>query len=93
MTEDEAKSKWCPFSRTAAPVDSEFSGTAGNRTYNGTHSVDNCIGSACMAWRLDNATGLKIEKHEQGHTPEGKFWVKNTCTEGPTGYCGLAGKP
>lgn len=39
MTEDEAKTKWCPFARV---VDSAR-GTDGEGA--------RCIGSACMAWR------------------------------------------
>lgn len=50
MTEEEAKTKWCPFAR----VDS----TAANRPNPGpncdvTAGWPPCIGSACMAWRRD----------------------------------------
>lgn len=50
MTEDEAKTKWCPLARVAGqPV-------AGNRypfdtDYSEKHAFATCIGSDCMAWR------------------------------------------
>lgn len=43
MTEDEAKTKWCPFTR----VGEQASGAAENRP-DGSY---NCIASGCMAWR------------------------------------------
>lgn len=55
MTEDQAKQKWCPFSRMAhwnAP-------TGGNRPTDPDGFIPhvNCIASDCMAWRwsLTNA--------------------------------------
>jgi hypothetical protein len=50
MTEDEAKTKWCPQARLAS------SGGSVNRYHvggmgGGVVSGSNCIASACMAWR------------------------------------------
>lgn len=46
MTEDEAKTKWCPQARVGfADMGGTNSRTDGNV---------NCIVSACMAWRLTN---------------------------------------
>ena len=45
MTEDEAKTKWCPFTRAWA-----LNSGATNRRPGETH---NCMGSGCMAWRLE----------------------------------------
>ena len=83
VTEDEAKTKWCPFARVVA-------GNRGNGgvltdilpASNRTRAVNEgatyitdaamCIGSACMAWRK---SGLEQR--------DGEFV--------DTGYCGLAG--
>jgi hypothetical protein len=58
MTEEEAKTKWCPFARTTQTDGINTSG-ARNRVGNSdTMTTDadrllgmQCIGSACMAWR------------------------------------------
>jgi hypothetical protein len=53
MTEEEAKTKWCPYAR----VESWSSeGTATGANFNRTIIDSNppearCIGSTCMAWR------------------------------------------
>lgn len=53
MTEDEAKTKWCPFVRTGLTA-----GMAVNRhvadapgVWEGVYDETRCIGSGCMAWR------------------------------------------
>lgn len=94
MTEDEAKTKWCPFVR----IGSELSGLGSlNRDVQlGENTMQvNCIASACMAWRdtsvttrpyLDGkpiAEGMTI--HPQGRPVEHRP-VRN-------GFCGLAGEP
>lgn len=81
MTEDEAKTKWCPFARERAKQGMPDGG--GNRAPYGTGGGEidpaygaeqaalfPCIGSACMAWRI-----MRL--------PDGDRH----------GYCGLAGKP
>lgn len=45
MTEAEAKTKWCPFSRNVST--SYHTGTVGNRPQ--TNEV-NCLGTGCMLW-------------------------------------------
>lgn len=86
MTEEQAKSKWCPQSR----VGSGQSGLGGmNRDAHATpvdptlverHS--RCIASACMAWR---------ERRDEVHTyPDGGGTVVRVELNG---YCGLAGQP
>lgn len=59
MTEEEAKTKWCPMARTRLS-----DGIGGNRMDEATASGDPigsvplygtfCIGSACMAWRISS---------------------------------------
>lgn len=56
MTEEDAKTKWCPFSRyLAARKVGEMAAhlpAAVNRGHYGAPEVGTmCIGSACMAWR------------------------------------------
>ena len=47
MTEEEAKTKWCPMSRCADPENSAI-----NKPY--FEDIDNqCMASACMMWRCE----------------------------------------
>lgn len=48
MTEDEAKTKWCPFVRLARPGQTAF-----NRTTDDSELLPAamCVASDCMAWR------------------------------------------
>lgn len=82
LSEEEAKTRWCPFARAALRwVESSMSTTFGSgdavaATVNrgtGLSAECNCISSACMAWRW-----ARLEPHGHGN---GK------------GYCGLAGNP
>lgn len=77
MTEDEAKTKWCPFVRIMA-LDPR---SGGNPSIN-RHDYNNfnCIGSTCMAWRWID--GRWVERR----------LVEGSRIE-PAGYCGLAGRP
>jgi hypothetical protein len=55
MTEEEAKTKWCPFARLTFSTEGF---AAGNRFDDCAWAEKRalCIGSACMAWRWgDNA--------------------------------------
>jgi hypothetical protein len=94
MTEGEAKTKWCPFSRVVqtgygSGLYRRDSATAGNRlgdVDNGTEGLlvgSHCIGSACMAWR-------EIIKDREAPSPA-PLGVREKYSAG--GYCGLAGKP
>lgn len=63
MTEDEAKTKWCPFSRVG-----DDTLTANNRPSSASYD---CIASACMAWRWtispQNAANYHPAQIEDGH--------------------------
>ncbi len=48
MTEEEARAKWCPFSRAIVIFDGGKAMAASNRN---TESDTRCIASDCMAWR------------------------------------------
>jgi len=75
VTEDEAKTKWCPFARVGTSAYTGY--PAVNRDVEGgarTEEASRCVGSACMAWRLQNrdSAGFPIPSERAG-------------------YCGLAG--
>lgn len=80
MTEDEAKTKWCPFARVYEFGNRESAITAGV----GLMPINsNCIASQCMAWRW-------------GAPPTGWLehaTAEQRKTYRPHGFCGLAGKP
>ena len=61
VTEDEAKTMWCPFVRHADVDIYTFNRGGGdnflNEHPNNQGSVCNCIGSKCMAWRWNPESG------------------------------------
>ena len=78
MTEEEAKTKWCPML-------GEGNATKGlHERVDGTVSA-NCIGSDCMMWRWDAITPEeKRQLREYGDDTGPLLAIP--------GYCGLAGK-
>jgi hypothetical protein len=55
MTEDEAKTKWCPFFRATPHFENDEPIIVSNRLSFNDRNKDgrpkaNCIGSKCMAW-------------------------------------------
>ena len=83
MTEDEAKTKWCPFAREFSSAD--IGAVAVNRE---GARLSFCIASACIAWR-EEPPPPRWEKTETG-----AVWQRALGTETPAvhGYCGLAGR-
>ena len=78
MTEDDAKTKWCPMVRFKSAETG--SGPAFNRQRVSSDLDDvNCIGSRCMAWRA--------EMVDTSNHPIDSEWAPSG-----RGYCGLAGK-
>jgi hypothetical protein len=81
LTEDEAKTKWCPFARVhvcgndRAQDIQPHNRVVFQKHEDASHNPPDarCIGSACMAWR-----GLKADD-AGGYVGRG--------------FCGLAGKP
>jgi hypothetical protein len=80
VTEEEAKTKWCPFARKWCPFAQPGSVDRGAT----------CLASACMAWReagqqkfRDATTGRLTDLDTAGNGT----WI----TVG--GFCGLAGVP
>lgn len=79
LTEDEAKTKWCPFARVVRSNAGAMS--AVNRDGPKPDPRALCIGSECMAWR----------HFPQGENySENMSTGERTYLE-PVGFCGLAG--
>lgn len=102
VTEEEAKTKWCPYVRHGAPEIGTFNRGVvcpiNDHPDNGG-MLCNCIASACMAWRWQ--VDVAYRAYDAG-PPPGKGWVKtgHTIHDGETveweistgkGRCGLAG--
>lgn len=94
LTEDEAKTKWCPMVRH--DMDGGF-----NRFHSdGTAPASaTCIGSACMMWRWNEYTD-QYRHYRHSEPPEGEGWERTAHPgqwrrKNPNrgGFCGLAGKP
>lgn len=81
LTEEEAKTKWCPHGRVWQKASSE--GITSFTTHGCMGSVPICIGSACMAWRFV----------PQGENYSENMATGDRTYLTPVGYCGLAGKP
>ena len=89
MTEDQAKTKWCPFARVVtAQVASEVVFHPANRAairyddgrleINDNPEHARCNGSACMAWRTSHTErGPIVERRKAeplSRKPEGDDW-------------------
>jgi hypothetical protein len=93
LTEEEAKTKWCPFSQTPTtvirkaaddyPADIVVGLVSSNRlNAPGEFSVEClCVASRCMAWRQTDNKTWPSAPGEPERPPE------------PAGYCGLSGRP
>lgn len=91
LTEEEAKTKWCPEAR--ANAGRTAIGTTLNRDDNGAPFVGcYCIGSACMAWRWrDPAPEIEIFVAGEGNADFVRR--RDRILAGRVGYCGKAGAP
>lgn len=75
FTEEQAKTKWCPYSRVMVDQDVEVSV---NRSVRGGEPDPDCmcVATGCMAWRwVVDASGKLVE------APDGAL----------QGYCGMGG--
>lgn len=80
LSEEEAKTKLCPFTFTAP----EQRGADGTGIMQG--GPWHCLASNCMAWR-------KKETAKFARDAEREFRQTGRRLESDTGYCGLAGAP
>lgn len=97
MTEDEAKKKWCPFSRIGA------SGGNGNNRWIESAGEDAttaanykpvlCIASACMAWRWTDAGRQPVAGYQDASGASHATQWADSAAPPIDGFCGLAGTP
>lgn len=95
LTEEEAREKWCPFSRAQ--------GTGAELSHNRPDGSYNCIASGCMAWRWDERPlpGAGPECETCGGMGGDPVHICPVCKgtgrllrqRDVIGYCGLAGRP
>lgn len=83
MTEDEAKTKWCPMVRYRS-----VNGEGINRWVSADDAQlspdpSKCLGSGCMMWREHPWANLNGQRVDRGH------YAFEQAT--PHGFCGLAG--
>ncbi len=83
MTEDEAKTKWCPFVRLTGTEREWHANRPQGAAAPSERSTYLCMGSACMAWRV-------VREEVSGTDADGFGYVRSAVTGG---YCGLAGAP
>jgi len=90
MTEEEAKTKWCPMRRLT-----EIGHVRITNVDPGIHTL-NCIGSACMMWRTDqrftvhrDVVPINVRFSDNGEIRS----ELATPDEPQHGHCGMGGKP
>lgn len=103
MTEDQAKTKWCPFSRigtSGGDGSNRWIESAGeDATTAANYKPVLCIASACMAWRTATNPGVEWHPFVSDQSPgAGWYWSDIEkqwwrADQKPFGYCGLAGAP
>lgn len=82
MTEDEAKTKWCPFVRFhGTPSDDCVPNRSGSFS-----DTTRCLGSECMAWREKKVWQAPEVRTSKNPAEDAVLVVIG-------GYCGLAGEP
>ena len=83
-TEEEAKRKWCPFSRAIASYGEGTYGTSNRDCGSMNGDATACIASSCMAWQwlmiADSVRGAVLKNDMSLE------WSAQT----PRGFCGLA---
>ena len=106
MTEEEAKTKWCPFARVMISADSDGGGAfavkgpialgSANRFKANERAA--CIASECMAWRWRTVPNPAWKP--DASMMMAQYLAPNPYSQTPAGiasstdgYCGLAGAP
>lgn len=82
-TEDEARTKWCPFARAPFFTDAPGYPAVNRQAAGGSDLSCSCVASLCMAWRW---------VHGDPKDAKSKGGIMLPPSQWP-GYCGLAGGP
>lgn len=86
VTEEQAKKKWCPMSRSIWGS-GDGSSVSGNRNEDGSLSkADKCCGMLCMMWR-------SLPPRHNVYWKDGEQIIERIGNGVEEGYCGLAGNP
>jgi hypothetical protein len=88
MTEEQARTKWCPMTRN---LSSFVWKTSHEYITKEIENIGSCIASDCMVWRRIEIDAVQVSKVNTEH-PE---WTGQQCYDSlpQRGYCGLGGKP
>ena len=97
MTEDEAKTKWCPFARVGY-ANGDISSATPNRLTEGSttdclNGANLCIASGCMAWRSRHQWFDNAQQEPEWVSYAPYAFEPGEGQERDDGYCGLAGAP
>lgn len=96
MTEDEAKTKWCPMAREILVASCDETRPAHNRVEVITSTLDRkiieslCIGSRCMMWCWNKTAKPIPQGLSLATMAKLKAYPEMQNTD--SGYCGLSGK-
>ena len=99
MTEDEAKTKWCPFAASRSVSGMVVIAEQHTANYLGPETgklMTLCVGSGCMAWRVTNqfpSREARIDAIKRYRIEHGASLQEAKPLFDQQGYCGLAGKP
>ena len=80
LSEEEAKTKWCPFARC------NINNVSANRFAGAPYDNSLCIASQCMAWRWGHK---EVDHITRGEPTQ---WSTIDLEQTDKGFCGLAGK-
>lgn len=101
MTEQDAKTKWCPFARALYTDNNSYAGSSNRNPDGGITGADRCIGSACAVWqwvlaadRFRSSIPRDGWEHQSAEdSGEGRdMWLEPEAEwkARRTGYCGRA---
>lgn len=93
LTEEEAKTKWCPLVRALVSIAENGATPARDLAISSANRGNNaellgwCVASSCMAWRKVDQIGIGPNGEKRDRDLDGRTrWVDR-------GFCGAFGKP